>query len=108
MHRVVRGALPPLYGPVRYLPRALGALNTCRRARSAGDVAQDEVADHPPVRHAPVGIEQISLEERPERVAVGDPEDAVRADDHVDVQRVDIAPKVPAVTASSQDALDQL
>ena len=62
-------------------PRGLGPLRHRRH---------DDVARHAPVVLMTRLVEQVSPEQGAERVAVRDVEDRVRADEHVQVERVDV------------------
>src|SRR4051794_32023565 len=97
-----------MYELVRYF-RRVHEIPACasRSVNSGGEVADDQVADHAAV---PGGVvrDEIAVEERAERVAVGDPEHAERADDHVHVERVDSAGDAAVGAAAGEDRVDQL
>ena len=54
------------------------------------------------------GVEQVAAEDRVEGVAVRSAEDAVRADHHVDVERVEVVAEQPGGAAALEDAAEDV
>src|SRR4051795_6334703 len=101
--------------PWRLMHRATNGTTTRVLARrgatsvvGAGEVVDDEVAEHRAVVIAAGGGEQVAIEDRAERMAVGHAEHAVGADEHVDVDRVDVALEHALRATALEDPPDEV
>ena len=89
-------------GKVALSAQRSGALTSepCSVLREVGD---DEVAQHPALVLAPGGVEHVAAEDGAERVPVGRPEHAERADHLVHVQGVDVLAEETGRPAAAED-----
>src|SRR5687768_9119864 len=69
------------------------------------EVLDDDIAEHRSVALTAPGFEQVAVEQRLPGVPVRDAEHAVGADQHVQVDGVNVAPEHPRLASGGEDAL---
>ena len=95
--------------PVHAFTLALAArARRQRRCVAGGEVGDDHVAQHRAIVRTATPLAEVAVEDRFERVLVGDAEDAERADDHVQVEWIDAAANTPCGWPRSKNARNQV
>jgi len=86
----------------------VGAGAQAGQGRARGEVGDHEVSDHAAQVVAALGVQQVSVEDGLEGVAVGAAEDAEAADDHMDVEGVQVVAEQARGAAALHDAAEHV
>ncbi|KGS20486.1 hypothetical protein X962_5661 [Burkholderia pseudomallei MSHR7343] len=106
----MRGPVSPARRSRRRPPRGdcFGRHRARAGVRSAGDVAQHGVGDHRPMPRAQPRRRRIAAERRAERIAVRDAMKAERADEQMQIERIDVVAEHAAFDAAREQFLERL